>query len=789
MFRESIDKENKRDKKFIFLCQGMSVVMYLLFAVLICTRYIGDKGVTGKIYSNNIIISILSIISISCFGIYYYVYKENEIFFLMLIYVIIAVEVALNFYTYNDKIISSRYLYIYYNILYFYRVILLSIMTKKENKLNKIIVNNKAISILISIALAILVFIIVINNKFLSNADINILKYVGFILMFIFTVIYIIAIGKIAIKSLENNSVLYALLTLSCTLLNVRTLVKCLYRFKYNDTVIYFSSLLIFTVYMILILGLFFVVVEKSKKEKKVYSDLLILTDIIEDDKHNEIVLFDDSRDVIYANKCARRNICDLSVPINNQYQQIEQAYFSKYLPKGKYEEIINTIKTTGKFSEDIITLNNRVYEVNVIKRKFQYMTYYFCSSFEITEKYYNEQKLIINEKKLAEITDNITELIATFDIDWNVDYINDTGLKMLGASFEEVRGHNVNEFMVDKIDKFHNFIKKESDDSVMLVHTICFKDRKSIEVESVVRRILDEDGKVNKYIIVSRSTKLKNELESIKNKYNEMQQYDKIRTEFFANLSHEVRTPINIIYSCIQLLNKEKEYGSDKIAEYYFKYEKTIRQNCLRILRLINNIIDISRYECGVIKTNFKNYDIISLIEDIIMSTVPYVKNKDIDIMFDTDTEELDVKCDCELIEKLMLNLISNSVKFTMPGGEILVDINVDDEYVNIRVKDSGIGILKEMRKLVFERFIQTDKSFNRNQEGSGIGLSLVKSIAVLHNGSVCVEDSSDKGTVFLVKLPNVRLDDDNKADDAAIKNRNLEEKINIEFSDIYDL
>ena len=85
------------------------------------------------------------------------------------------------------------------------------------------------------------------------------------------------------------------------------------------------------------------------------------------------------------------------------------------------------------------------------------------------------------------------------------------------------------------------------------------------------------------------------------------MQEFDKIRTEFFANLSHEVRTPINIIYSCIQLLDKEKEYGSDKIAEFYFKYEKTIRQNCLRILRLINNIIDVSRYECGGIKTNFK--------------------------------------------------------------------------------------------------------------------------------------------------------------------------------------
>ena len=540
---------------------------------------------------------------------------------------------------------------------------------------------------------------------------------------------------------------------------------------------------------MILIFGLFFLVIEKSKREKKFYSDLLILNDIIENDKHNEIIIFGENGNVIYANKSARENICDLSMPLSKQYKQIEKGDMIKLLPEGKYNEVIKDLDDFGKFSQQVIDKDNRVYEVNIAKRKFESIKYYSCSSFEITEKYYNEQKLILNEKKLAEITDNITELIATFDINWKLDYMNDTGLKMLGVSFEEIRGHHVNEFMVDSMEQFNKLMKKKSDDSIMFVHTISFKNRKEIEVESVIRRILDEEGKVNKYIVVCRSTKLKNELERIKNEYNEMQEFDKIRTEFFANLSHEVRTPINIIYSCIQLLDKEKEYGSDKIAEFYFKYEKTIRQNCLRILRLINNIIDVSRYECGGIKTNFKNYDIISLVEDVVMSTVPYVKNKDINIMFDTDTEELKIKCDCELIEKVMLNLISNAVKFTNSGGSIFVYINVDTDYVNIRVKDSGIGISDDMKELVFERFIQTDKSFNRNQEGSGIGLSLVKSIVNIHNGSVCVEESSDKGTVFLVKLPNIRLDNNENLNDQVINNRNLKEKVNIEFSDIYDL
>ena len=789
MFRGNINNKNRKEKKVIIFCEIISAVLYFLFLILASTAYLGDKKITGEIYGNNAVICIFSIISISCFCIYYYVYKENEIFFIMLIYVIIAVEIAINFYLCKQNQITSRYLYIYYNILYFYRVILLLIMTKKENKLNKLIASNKIIFTILSIALSIVVFIFVGNSNFFENVNITIMRCIGLVLMTLFTIIYIIAIGKIAIKAIENTNIIYSLITLSCTLLNIRTLVKFLYQYKYKDTVIYFSSILIFAAYMILIFGLFFLVIEKSKREKKFYSDLLILNDIIENDKHNEIIIFGENGNVIYANKSARENICDLSMPLSKQYKQIEKGDMIKLLPEGKYNEVIKDLDDFGKFSQQVIDKDNRVYEVNIAKRKFESIKYYSCSSFEITEKYYNEQKLILNEKKLAEITDNITELIATFDINWKLDYINDTGLKMLEASFEEICGHHVNEFMVDSMEQFNKLIKKESDDSVMFVHTISFKNRKEIEVESVIRKILDEEGKVNKYIVVCRSTKLKNELERIKNEYNEMQEFDKIRTEFFANLSHEVRTPINIIYSCIQLLDKEKEYGSDKIAEFYFKYEKTIRQNCLRILRLINNIIDVSRYECGGIKTNFKNYDIISLVEDVVMSTVPYVKNKDINIMFDTDTEELKIKCDCELIEKVMLNLISNAVKFTNSGGSIFVYINVDTDYVNIRVKDSGIGISDDMKELVFERFIQTDKSFNRNQEGSGIGLSLVKSIVNIHNGSVCVEESSDKGTVFLVKLPNIRLDNNENLNDQVINNRNLKEKVNIEFSDIYDL
>ena len=347
----------------------------------------------------------------------------------------------------------------------------------------------------------------------------------------------------------------------------------------------------------------------------------------------------------------------------------------------------------------------------------------------------------------------------------------------------EEIIGHRYGEFF--KKDNGDTFVIDNIKNSEIIKHKILCNNGDSLRVESVFRRINSEfEG----YVVISRSLEMKEELKSLRVKYNEIKEYDRIRAEFFANLSHEVRTPINIIYSCLQLLNNQKDNGYESLAKYYIKYEKTISQNAFRLLRLVNNLIDISKLDTGAMQIKVKNIDIISLIENITLSTVPYVEEKKINIMFDTSIEELIVGCDPEKIERVMLNLISNSVKFTPKGGEIFVDIQVDETWVYVRVKDTGIGIPMHLKDVIFERFVQSNKSFSREREGSGIGLALVKDIINKHNGEVMLEDSSEMGSTFLFKIPNLVMDDvwndnDNRAAETAIQ-----EKINIEFSDIYD-
>ena len=186
----------------------------------------------------------------------------------------------------------------------------------------------------------------------------------------------------------------------------------------------------------------------------------------------------------------------------------------------------------------------------------------------------------------------------------------------------------------------------------------------------------------------------------------------------------------------------------------------------------------------------NFGNYEIISLVEDITLSIIPYVEAKNINVLFDTYVEELIIKCDPESIERVILNLLSNSVKFTDDNGNISVLMDADDEFVTIRVKDDGSGISKGVSEHIFERFVQEDKSFNRKIEGSGIGLSLVKSLIELHEGTVSLEKEVEKGCEIVIKLPNVRMEEDNDNNSRIIdaENKPLVQKINIEFSDIYE-
>ena len=267
----------------------------------------------------------------------------------------------------------------------------------------------------------------------------------------------------------------------------------------------------------------------------------------------------------------------------------------------------------------------------------------------------------------------------------------------------------------------------------------------------------------------------------------NRLKQEDELRTQFFANISHELRTPLNILICSYQLL-KSKSNNKDDLYNYYHKYSDTITTNSSRMLRLINNIIDASKFEAGCFKMNFKNSDIISIIEDVTLSIAQCGKIENRNIIFDTNTEYLEIKCDTDNIERVILNLLSNAIKFTHKDGNIFVVCEEKDTELIIKVKDDGIGIPKEFRERIFDRFVQVNKTFRRNVEGSGIGLSLVKFIVDSHGGQVYINDEVEIGCEFIVKIPKLSMDEecgDSKTYPQSLR-KDIDLKVDIELSDI---
>ncbi len=261
----------------------------------------------------------------------------------------------------------------------------------------------------------------------------------------------------------------------------------------------------------------------------------------------------------------------------------------------------------------------------------------------------------------------------------------------------------------------------------------------------------------------------------------NESREYNKLITEFLSNISHELKTPLNVIFTAVQLLGF---YEKDVDYEKQDKYLKLIKQNCYRLMKLINNLLDTTKLDSGYLKLNLVNYNIVSLIEEITLSVTSYAESKGINIIFDTDVEEKIIAVDTDKIERIILNLLSNSIKFTNPGGHIFVKIKDCGENVYIHVKDTGVGIPSDKLESIFERFFQVDKTLKKNKEGTGIGLHLVKSFVEMHKGTVHIKSELGQGTEFIIKLPAVVCEKQVKSKNI-IYEANIE-RINMEFSDI---
>ncbi|WP_163193326.1 ATP-binding protein [Clostridium thermarum] len=254
------------------------------------------------------------------------------------------------------------------------------------------------------------------------------------------------------------------------------------------------------------------------------------------------------------------------------------------------------------------------------------------------------------------------------------------------------------------------------------------------------------------------------------------------MKDEFFSLISHELRTPLTVIHSSLQLAYNV--YGKE-ITPNIHKNMVRISQNCSRLLKLINNILDITKAEAGFLTLNISNFDIVSNTEYVVNSINSYAKVKDIELIFISNRNQLYVNLDKDKYEKILLNLLSNAMKFTPSGKKIITKIEEKDNCFTLSVSDQGIGIPKDKIESIFDRFAQVNSSLSRRAEGTGLGLSLVKKFVELMGGSIEVKSTVDVGTEFILSFKKLCIDYA-ESESFALMDVNMEEKINIEFSDI---
>lgn len=269
---------------------------------------------------------------------------------------------------------------------------------------------------------------------------------------------------------------------------------------------------------------------------------------------------------------------------------------------------------------------------------------------------------------------------------------------------------------------------------------------------------------------------------EILKKAMKEIEEMNKLKNHFIINMNHELKTPITVINSVMQLTKYMK-----KQEEKYFISEKNIvlvEDNCQRLLKLVNNIIDLEKVDSQEINLNMENVNIVEVIEDTVLSVVPYAQARNIDITFDTAKEEIIMSVDKNKIERIVLNLLSNGIKYSKEAGFVDIRIDVCENNLHIVVEDDGIGIDDENLNKIFDRFVRLDNSLTRSNEGSGIGLSIVKAFVDCHNGNISAKSIKNAGTSFVINIPIV-IKNESEEDD--IKQISADNHIKQELSDIY--
>ncbi|UCH96157.1 MAG: response regulator [Candidatus Aminicenantes bacterium] len=264
----------------------------------------------------------------------------------------------------------------------------------------------------------------------------------------------------------------------------------------------------------------------------------------------------------------------------------------------------------------------------------------------------------------------------------------------------------------------------------------------------------LEQEKQQLEQIILERTREIKNKNLQLLEQSKKLEELDKIKSHFFANISHEFRTPLTLITGPLEqmLSSPQEDEGEQK------KKMRLMLRNSRRLLSLINQLLDLSKFESGKMKLQACQQNIVSFLKGIVESFDSLAAQNELDLKFHSQEKDITLYFDAEKIEKAVCNLLINAIKFTPPGGKITVTLHVKKDmppgFLEISVCDSGIGIPVAQLEHIFDRFYQAQGLKEHAHKGSGIGLALTKELVNLHHGEISVHSTEGKGSEFTIRL-----------------------------------
>jgi len=441
------------------------------------------------------------------------------------------------------------------------------------------------------------------------------------------------------------------------------------------------------------------------------------------------------------------------------------------FIRAGKVGGIVAVGNREGGYSE----INRKVLEAIV------------PAIFEVLLRKRAEEALKESDRLLHAVIDNAADPVFLKDRQCRMLLANEATARMVGAPIAEMLGKTAMDYYRKKENAVANL---ENDRRIMDT------DRAEVIEEylytGVETRIFlsaktpwhDAQGNIIGLIGIARDItdriKMENEL---KRTAAELEQKNKLITEFFINLSHEFKTPIAILMLALEMMEhyqKQKELNRSGII----KHTAIMKQNAFRLSRLVNNLLDVTKIDAGFMTPKLENMDIVCLLGDIVESLKSFTNKRGLRIKFLSSVKTKFMAADSQMIERIILNLVSNAIKHTEKGGLINVYCKDLGGKAMISVKDNGEGIPHDKRDIIFDRFRQVNTSLTRSSEGCGIGLALTKALVGILGGRIWFESTLGKGSEFFIELPVLQVDEEQRFVEQ--NGLPMDKRIQMEFSDI---